>query len=336
MRHRRIDLNLLIALQALLEHRSVTRAALALNVTQSTMSGILQRLRDGFDDQLMVQVGRHMRLTPLAESLIEPSQRVMGQVDALLETRPVFDPGTARSRIVIATSDYVVSVFLGEALAGIAREAPGLRFELVQPVADWGNEMDAGRLDYVICPAHVASPDHPSTRLFEDGYTVVAWSGNRFIDASRPLSLSSYQALGHVAFQPSIGRPWFEQWYLTEHGDSRRIEMLVGGFNLMPALVVGTDRLATVQTRLARRAAETLPLSLMEVPMRIPPLVEMLQWSRHRQADPVHGWLRARLLERASGPARSEPVADPGQDAVAVPGAAQAVMRQAHVRIGPA
>lgn len=299
MRHRGIDLNLVVALQALLEHRSVTRAALALNVTQSTMSGILNRLRDSFGDQLLVPVGRHMRLTPLAERLVGPSQTVMSHINALLETQPVFDPRTARCNIVIATSDYVVLTFLAEQLADIALEAPGLRFELVPPAVDWGNEIDAGHLDYVICPAHVSSTDHPSALLFEDSYTVVAWSDNRLVQVANDLSLQQYQSLGHVAFRPAIGTPWFEQWYSTEHGASRRIEVLAGSFNLIPALVVGTDRIATVQTRLAQRAARTLPLRLLPLPMPVPPLSEMLQWSRHREEDPVHAWLRGRLLSRA-------------------------------------
>ncbi|WP_338759535.1 LysR family transcriptional regulator [Massilia sp. METH4] len=300
MRHRQLDLNLLIPLQALLEHRSVTRAALAVNVSQSTMSGILQRLRDSLGDPLLVQVGRHMRLTPLAESLIGPSQHVLDDIDSLLETQAVFDPATVRSRIVIATSDYVVSDFLGDLLARIAQEAPRLRFVLAPPVADWGNEMDAGRVDYVICPAHVSSSEHPSTVLFEDTYTVVAWAENRPTRGIERLSLERYQSLGHVIFHTAVGRPWFEQWYTTEYGESRRIEMLVSGFNMMPALVIGTDRIATVQTRLARRAAAVMPLKLMALPIAVPPLVEVVQWSRHREADPVHKWVLARLLAGAS------------------------------------
>jgi len=296
MRHRRIDLNLIVALQVLLEERNVTRAALALNVTQSTMSGILGRLRESFGDPLLTQVGRHMQLTPLAESLIGPSQEVMTRVDALLATQPVFEPATARRKIAIATSDYVVAAFLGDVLCAISREAPGLCFELHPPVSSWADEVNAGRLDFVICPAHISSADHPSAVLFEDGYTVVAWRDSPAIDGWTSLTLGQYQSLGHVIYHVPTGRPWFEQWYLTEYGDSRRIEMQVSGFNLMPSLVVGTDRIATLQTRLARRAAETLPLRLFELPMRVPPLTEVLQWSRHRQADPVHTWLRSRLL----------------------------------------
>jgi DNA-binding transcriptional LysR family regulator len=300
MRHRRFDLNLVIALQALLEQRSVTRAALSLNISQPTMSGILQRLRDSFNDPLLVQVGRHMRLTPLAETLIGPSQRVLEDINTLLDTQAVFDPTSARSKIVIAASDYVVSDFLNELLRDIALEAPGLRFVLTSPRADWGNEMDAGRVDYVVGPAHLTSSEHPSTVLFQDTYTVVAWSENPILSGLETLSLEQYRSLGHVAFHTDIGRPWFEQWYLTEHGDSRRIEMVVSAFNLMPALVIGTNRVATVQTRLARRAAATLPLKLMAMPVAVPSLVEVLQWSSHRQSDPVHIWLRSRLLARAS------------------------------------
>lgn len=311
MRHRRIDLNLIVALQALLEHRNVTRAALAMNVTQSTMSGILGRLRESFGDQLLVQVGRHMRLTPLAESLIGPSQNVIEHIDALLDTQPVFDPATARRNIVIATSDYVVTAFLGDLLSAIAEEAPGLRFELAPPVTDWGSEVDAGSIDYVIGPSHVSSLNHPSAVLFEDSYTIVAWSGNCLLGEGSTMPLAQFESLGHVVFH-AAGRPWFEQWYFTEYGNSRRIEMLVSGFNQIPPLVVGTNRIATVQTRLAVRAAEYLPLRLLQLPMRVPPLVEVLQWSRHRQSDPVHSWLRGRLQAGAGRLATEDETLAPG------------------------
>lgn len=296
MRHRKIDLNLIVALQVLLEARNVTRAALALHVSQSTMSGILNRLRESFDDPLLVPMGRHMRLTPLAESLMGPAQQAMAQVDALLDTQPVFDPATARRTVVMAASDYAVSTVLGDVLRSIAHEAPGLHFELVPPTPAWSSEVDAGRLDYAICPAHLSSTHHPSAVLFEDDYTVMAWRGNTALQGPQALTLAAYQSLGHVIYHAPNSRPWFEQWYLTEHGDSRRIEMQVSGFNLIPALLVGTERIATVPTRLARRAAETLPLRLLPLPMRVPPLTEVLQWSRHHQVGALHTWLRGRLL----------------------------------------
>ncbi len=99
MWYQRIDLNLLIALDALLAERNVTRAAERMHITQSAMSGVLSRLRDYFDDPLLVQIGRTMRLTPLAESLVEPVQDILVKVDSTLGTRPDFEPATAQRRL---------------------------------------------------------------------------------------------------------------------------------------------------------------------------------------------------------------------------------------------
>lgn len=185
----------------------------------------------------------------------------------------------------------------------------------------------------------MASAEHPSAILFEDSYTVVAWEGNRHVCESATLSLARYQSLGHIVYHAPAGRPWFEQWYLTEYGNTRRLEMLVNGFNQIPALVVGTDRIATVQTRLAQRVAQYLPLRLLQLPMRVPPLVEVIQWSRHRQSDPVHSWLRGRLQAVAGalgplGPVASESMAQAGDNTVAIGHGREAVVGNAGVDVG--
>lgn len=307
MRYRRIDLNLVAALDVLLTERNVSRAAQTLNLSQSAVSGILARLRDYFGDPLLVQVGRQLELTPLAESLCGPARSAIAQIDALIDTQPSFDPASARMTVRIATSDYVISAYLVDTLARLARQAPGLHFAL-QPTLMVGvgrPTVESSGTDFVILPAHLTSTDHPSTPLFEDSYTVIAWTGNRQVGES--LTLAQYQALGHVVFHfPDAGasQPWFEQWYVNQFGDTRRVEVTAATFSLLGELVIGTDRVATVQSRLARRLAQTLPLRCLPLPMPSPRLTEMLQWPRHRHDDPALSWVRAQLLEGPGDTAR--------------------------------
>ncbi|MDB5875446.1 MAG: uncharacterized protein JWQ07_4888 [Ramlibacter sp.] len=296
MRYNKIDLNLLAALEVLLAERNVTRAAAALHITQSTMSGTLASLRELFDDELLVRVGRELQLTPLASSLRLPTQDALRRIDALLLTQPHFDPATAARHFVIAASDYVVTAFLTDAVQAIHRQAPGVTFDLLATAE--ASELDTGKIDFVILPGHMVSQEHPRQVLFDDGYTVVAWIGNEKVGSA--LTLEAYQSLGHVLFYGGKGvLPWFEQWYSNQYAAARRVEVRAHSFSLLPQLVVGTDRLATVQTRLAQRFVKTLPVRLIALPMAAPRVTISLQWNRLHDADPANRWMRETLLSMA-------------------------------------
>ena len=170
MRYQRIDLNLLVALDVLLAERNVTRAAERLHITQSATSGILARLRDYFDDPLLVQVGRDLQLTPLAESLVDQVRDIIVRVDSTMATRPEFDPSEAKRHFVIITSDYVSRVLMADVLQRISGYTPGLTFELRPTSPVMTREIEHGKVDLLIAPAHLASPDHPHTALFDDTY----------------------------------------------------------------------------------------------------------------------------------------------------------------------
>ena len=94
--------------------------------------------------------------------------------------------------------------------------------------------------------------------------------------------------------------PWLERWIEKRYGDIRRIDVAVHNFTLLPHLVIGTDRVATVQTRLAHQYARVLPIKLIPPPLELPKLVEVMQWHIHRDQDPANQWLRNVLVEHAA------------------------------------
>ncbi len=308
MRYQRLDLNLLTALRALLTEKNVTRAGESMHVSQSAMSGILARLREYFDDPLIVPVGRRMELTPLAEGLVAKVNDVLMRVDATLGTKPEFDPTRSRRHFSIVASDYVIGVLLLDLLRAVHHEAPGLTIEFRQPSTTAYLDLEAGEVDFVVNPESYSVPTQSSCVLFEDSYHAVVDRDNA--EVGDAISLARYLELRHVMFQAG-GRPFFDAWFERVHGEGqRRIEVMVNSFMLLPRLVVGTARLATLHTRLALQSAATLPVRLVRLEFETPRFVETLQWHHYRDHDPASVWLRERMLALA-------------QDLPAVPGAAR-------------
>lgn len=298
MRYHKLDLNLLTALKALLAEKNVTRAGEAVHVTQSAMSGILARLRDYFGDPLIVQVGRKMELTSLAESLVEPVNDVLLRIDATIATRPEFNPLSSRRHFSVVASDYSISVLLLDVLRRIHRDAPGMSLEFRTPSESAAAELEAGEVDFIVNPESQHSPVQSGTILFEDSYIIVVDAGNTEVGES--ISMEQYLALRHVAFKSGrYGLPQFETWMANRHGDERHVEVVAHSFNLLPQLVVGTARVATMHTRLAKLLARDLPIRLVKPTFEIPRLVEVLQWHKYRDLDPGSMWLRDAIVEGA-------------------------------------
>ncbi len=131
MHFHKLDLNLLVALDTLLEEKSVSRAADRLNLSQSAMSSALSRLRDYFGDELLIPVGRRMEPTALALSLASPVRDILQRIRTTVQTRPSFDPGTAQRRFRIMTSDYLIEVLLAEAVRELAVIAPVIQLQVL-------------------------------------------------------------------------------------------------------------------------------------------------------------------------------------------------------------
>jgi LysR family transcriptional regulator, nod-box dependent transcriptional activator len=304
MRYRRLDLNLLVALEALLTEKSVTRAAAKLNITQPAMSGALARMREYFEDPLVIQVGRHMELTPYAQSLVAPIHDIIMRIDSAIATEPAFDPTHSQRHFSMTVSDYVIRVVLQNVLIEVHREAPGITFEFRQSSARVQDELESGEVDFVIGPEIDVLPEHPHEVLFEDTYTVIAWAESTVVGDT--LTFDEYLALRHVMFRnASRGVPSLERWFSQRYGEVRQIDVAAQSFDLLPYLVVGSDRIATIPSRLAQLFVKTLPLKTIAPPIELPVLTEILQWNVHRDPDPASRWLRTKIKEHA---ARLQPI----------------------------
>jgi len=298
MRFGRLDLNLLVALDALLTERSVSLAADRLCLSQSATSSALGRLREYFGDDLLVLKGRSMILTARAEELIDPVRSVLEQIRTTVAVAPPFEPATADRVIRIMASDYSTEVLLAKLMADLAIEAPSVRFE-IHPMHDSPIEaIERGYIDLLLTIDYAISSDHPSQLLFEDDYVVVGDRENPAM--AQPMTRELYFALGHVTARFGKARvPAFEDWFVRRQKQQRRIEVVAPTFLSLPGLIVGTKRVATMHRRMAEVFVRSLPLVMREIPFSIPPIRETIQWNIANNNDRALRWLVERLLAAA-------------------------------------
>jgi len=303
MRFNKLDLNLLVALDALLRHESISRAAETLHMSQSAMSNALARLREYFDDELLVQVGRRMEPTPRAEALRDAVRDVLLRVDTTIAIQPGFDPVQSDREFKLFVSDYTLQVLAPHLMAVLAERQAGIRLQLLPQSAHPQRALERGEADLLIIPNEYGSPDHPSEPLFEETFCCLVWAGSRWA-RQQAISFDDYAAASHVVMQPTGGQPAFESWFMQRYGLRRHIGISTYSFGSLPPLVLHTERIATVHQRLATLAARQLPLSLIPAPVPIPTMQQSVQWHKYRSQDPGLVWLRGALgeaVERMDG-----------------------------------
>lgn len=302
MRFKHLDLNLLVALDVLLEEQNITRAAERLHMTQSATSGVLGRLRTYFEDDLLVQVGRKMMLTPRARDLEIPVREVLLKIQTSITARPVHDIAESKRHFRIMASDYLISVLFAEVIREINRQAPHITFELLSPSETAREMLVRGEIDLMIAPEHYMPKEHPSRLLFEEQHVCVVCQDNRAV--GERLTLEQYLELGHVSVAFGRNRaPGIEEWFMSEYGCKRRLEVITHDFNTLPQLVIGTQRVATMHSRLAQLYVRNQPLRILPTPVTLPTMLEYMSWHRSLDRDPLLAWLRDTLVDMANRPA---------------------------------
>lgn len=292
----RFDLNLLSALDALVNECNVTRAADKLCVTQPTMSGMLQRLRYQFDDQLLVRNGRIMELTPFATSLIGPVREALSSVEALIHTEALFDPATSSRLFSVMASDYCTSLFLPRVIARLAEIAPGIRLSvhaLNAPV----ERMISGEVDLCICPddwGGIGEEKLQHEHLFSDEFVYLVSQNHPLGSAS---TLEECLRYPHVGVQMAGVSSTIDAMAIRRVAPGFQPAYSVADFTMVPCLIADTSFVGLVQRRLAENAARHLPVRSFKPPFAVTGVEEALLWHPRHLEELSHRWLRGLLME---------------------------------------
>ncbi|MBR1175280.1 LysR family transcriptional regulator [Bradyrhizobium sp. KB893862 SZCCT0404] len=296
MRFEGLDLNLLVALNAILEERSVKAASERLCLSQPAMSAAVSRLRQYFNDEIFTINHRKLTPTPLAQSLEAPTRDILLRIRTNLISGPSFEPAKSRRRFRLVVSDYASMVLIQPVMKRVYRAAPDISVDLLPFTDRTVDQLQRGDVDFVVLPDPVLIEGHPHQPLFSDEFCCVAWTASRRI--GRSISLNRYLQLGHIGVQYGALAS-IEEQELLKLGCKRRIEVLAPNFTMMAIMVIGTDRIATVHERLAAILARKFPLKMLRAPVRIPQFRENLQWPASFHLDPALVWLRGIISEVA-------------------------------------
>jgi DNA-binding transcriptional LysR family regulator len=285
----RLDLNLVVALRALLEERNVTRAGQRVGLSQPAMSAALSRLRRHFDDDLLARVGGHYELTALGQVLLDRANTAYDLLERLFASQADFDPAKESREFKLVASDYAVAVFGAELARVVHREAPGIRLRFAQTPNTVVDATDTllSTTDGLLMPHGVIS-DFPVTDLYQDRWVFLVAEDHPSVDDR--LTQEDLARLPWVTYQRTYDAPAVRQ--LGMLGIEPRVEVSVDSFQIMPLLVSGTRRIALIQARLARLLAPLAAVRVVEPPYEAVPLREALWWHPVHTHDAAHIWLR--------------------------------------------
>jgi len=178
--------------------------------------------------------------------------------------------------------------------------APFITIELQPQIETTGQNLRRGETELSIVPDNYLDADHPHALLFDETFSCVVWEGNR--EVGDVLDLATFSRCGHVV--PHLGRPGaptVAERHLAQSKVARRIAVICYDFTSLAPLVVGTNLIATMQTRLARDSQQRLPLRVLAPPVAMPTLRMCMQWHDYQTTDPAHRWLREQLIAVAKG-----------------------------------
>ena len=294
-----IDLNLLVAFDALMEHRNVTRAARAVNLSQPAMSNALSRLRDLFGDELLVRSPSGMRPTPRALEAHAAVRNVLTAIDGVFDTTSRFDPVRDARTFRVAMAEDPSLYLLPSLTRRVVAAAPRVEIDVVSTSTLSGVELvQAGEVEASVGIVPKSLPkDLRFTPVFREKLVAVARKGHpAFKKADDKVALADFLKYPHVALRPSITAPRRLDDALAKLGKHRTIAVTVPHFMVVLHLLPGTDMIAGVAEKLARRSAAELGLVMRELPVRIPAYDVCLVWNRRFDQDRGHMWLRDTIV----------------------------------------
>ena len=290
---RTLDLNLLKTLDALMDERSVTRAASRLSLTQPAVSGMLNRLRDYFDDPLFIRAPHGIVPTTRAEELAAPVKRILADIDVLLQPTG-FDPLSASMTFTVAATDYALRAVMVPFIAALKIRAPAIRVRVVPVESDrLVSQLERGSVDVALITPLTTPAELHSRALYDERYVCMMRADHP--DAGKPLSLARFCALEHVLVSyEGDGFRGVTDSVLEKIGRMRRVGLSVSHFLVLPDVLALSDMIATVPSRIAENQTE---MFVCETPVSVPGFTKSMAWHGRTHRNPAQAWLRELMLK---------------------------------------
>lgn len=297
-----VDLNLLRALRALLEERTVTGAAERMGVSQPSMSASLARLRRHFDDELLVRSGRQHRLTPLASRLQERTQTAVRAADRVFESQPEFDRAGSQRQFHIIASDYDTSMIARYVTGFLAQEAPRTRLALTTVTTRHVEGCPETLLDCdLLMLPHGMITGVAHQDLFQDEWQCIVAADNPILGDR--VTIEQLESLPWVAAYETATSWTTVARALRTLGIDLHVQVTMQSFLAIPEVIAGTDRIAVLPGRLVERLPADAGIRALPCPFDAGPLVEAMWWHPFHDNDPEHEFLRDMVM-RATTPLR--------------------------------
>ncbi|WP_394846433.1 LysR family transcriptional regulator [Pendulispora brunnea] len=287
-----VDLNLLVSADVLLRRANLGHAAKELGITQPAASQRLARLRDLFGDPLLVRRGGRMVLTPFAEDLRAPLQRVLAEISVVVHRAPEFDPRTTERRFQIGTTDFAATLLFPPLIARLIEQAPGAAIDArVLDTPRYDVELERG-LDLVlgVLPERAGILRRP---LLTDGFSCLVRKGHPL--AGRRPTLRRFAEFPHVMMSPAGSGPGAVDTALAQHGLTRHVVLRVATFAMASPVIESTSAIMTLPSRLARHYEKRYRLASFPPPLPLHEMIVHAAWSTRSAGDPGLRWLVERL-----------------------------------------
>lgn len=296
---RSFDLNLLLALKALIEEKSVSRAAEKLCMSQPAMSHVLRKLRSQLDDPILVKSKAGMEPTARALALLEPTAAVLRDVERIIEPPTAFDPATSRRRFVIATSDYVACALLPSIAESMARSAPEVELRVRHPISGAPHiAIENENIDLVIgYNAILGNMAHiRSQKLMSESVVCLTRQCNPAAQGDE-ITLGQFLECKHLLISWRESGTGLIDDCLARQGLRRNVSFILPNFMSTPWVLEKTDLLLCLPRRMAEKFVQLAPLKILPVPIDLPPYELMMVWHPRQEKDQAHGWLRGLFAE---------------------------------------
>jgi len=252
MNLRSIDLNLLVVFDAIYREGNVTRAAKRVGLTQPAASNALSRLRGHLKDELFLRSPEGLRPTPRAEELAPRLRSLLKELEGLLEQQE-FDPATAKRTIMIAAVDYFSIVILPSLIRILAREAPGIKVQMLPSIGRSTEALDHGEIDFA-SSAFGSLPDRfGQTVILDDYYCCLVRMGHPLTKGK--VGLRRYANADHLLVSPNGEARGFVDDLLVEAGLTRNIALIANQFAITPSIIANSDLVITAPKRVLDKMA---------------------------------------------------------------------------------